>query len=82
MGELQRLAGLEAGVNWSRTAVIARSWRQLSAVRAMAEAQGIPVEMANESLPSLWRLREMRQFIAAVSLDRTRLLDVGDLLDM
>jgi ATP-dependent DNA helicase RecQ len=82
VGELQRLAALDAGLNWSRTAVIARNWRQLSAVRAAAEAQGLPVEMANESLPSLWRLREMRQFIAALSADRTRLLDVGDLLDV
>ncbi len=80
VGELQRLAALDAGWNWSRTAIIARSWRQLSAVRAYAEAQGVPVEMANENLPSLWRLREMQQFIAALSVDRTHLLDVNDLL--
>ncbi len=80
--ELQRLAVLEPGWNWSRTAIIARNWRQLAPVRAYAEAQGIPVEMANESLPSLWRLREMRQFIEGISHDRTCLLDVTDLLEV
>jgi ATP-dependent DNA helicase RecQ len=38
--------------------------------------------MANESLPSLWRLREMRQFIEGISRDWTRLLDVTDLLEV
>ncbi|TCS59610.1 ATP-dependent DNA helicase RecQ [Primorskyibacter sedentarius] len=80
--ELQRLATLEPGWNWSRTAIIARNWRQLVPVRAYAEAQRIPVEMANERLPSLWRLREMRQFIEGISRERTRLLDVADLLEV
>ncbi|CAM9960029.1 unnamed protein product, partial [Chrysoparadoxa australica] len=80
--ELQRLEALAPGWNWSRTAIIARNWRQLATVRAYAEAQGIPVEMANESLPSVWRLREMRQFIEGISRDRTRLLDVTDLLEV
>ncbi|SHJ77681.1 ATP-dependent DNA helicase RecQ [Palleronia salina] len=82
VSELQRLAELQPGWNWSRTAIIARNWRQLAPVRAFAEAQGIPVEMANESLPSLWRLREMRQFIDRISHDRTRVLGVTDLLDV
>ncbi len=82
VGELQRLSALDAGWNWARTAIIARNWRQLAAVRSYAEAQGIPVEMANESLPSLWRMREMQTFIANISADRTRLLDVSDLLDI
>ena len=80
--ELQRLAALEPGWNWSRTAIIARNWKQLAPVRAYAEAQGIPVEMANESLPSLWRLREMRDFIDRIGRDRTRLLDVTDVLEV
>jgi ATP-dependent DNA helicase RecQ len=80
--ELQRLAALEEGWNWSRTAIIARNWRQLIPVRAYAEAQGIPVEMANESTPSFWRMREMRLFIEAICRDRTRLLNVTDLLEI
>ena len=82
IGELQRLAALEEGWNWSRTAIIARNWRQLAPVRAYAEAQDIPVEMANESLPSLWRMREMRLFIEGIRHDRTRLLNVTDLLEI
>ncbi|WP_323767598.1 RecQ family ATP-dependent DNA helicase [Marinovum sp.] len=80
--ELQRLAALEPGWNWSHTAIIARNWRQLAPVRAFAEAQGIPVEMANESLPSLWRLREMRHFISSLNQNRTRLLTVPELLEV
>lgn len=82
VSELQRLASLEAGWNWSRTVIIARNWRQLAPARAYAEALGLPVDMANESLPSLWRLREMRQFIEGISRDRTRLLNVADLLEV
>lgn len=82
VSELQRLQAREPGWNWSRTAIIARNWRQLAPVRSFAEAQGIPVEMANESLPSLWRLREMRQFIDRMSRDRTHVLGVTDLLDV
>lgn len=64
--ELARLSRLDPEWNWSRAAIIARDWRRLAPARAYAEAQGIPVEMANESLPSIWRLREMQLFIDAV----------------
>lgn len=80
--ELQRLAALDAGWNWSRTAIIARNWRLLAPVRAYAEAQGIPVEMANEERLSLWRMREMRHFIEAIVKDPTKLLNVPDLLNI
>ena len=80
--ELQRLASLEAGWNWNRTAIVARNWRQLAPVRAYAEAQGLPIEMANEEPPSFWRLREMHLFIEGISRNRTRLLSVKDLLDI
>ena len=36
--------------------------------------------MANETLPSLWRLREMQGFIRALLADRTRLLTIPDLV--
>jgi ATP-dependent DNA helicase RecQ len=38
--------------------------------------------MANEDLPSIWRLREMQQFIDALRSDGTRLLGVHDLVDV
>ncbi|WP_246724231.1 hypothetical protein, partial [Rhizobium leguminosarum] len=67
--ELVRLSRLDPEWSWSRAAVIARDWRRLAPVRAYAETLGIPVEMANESLPSIWRLREMQQFIDVLRRD-------------
>lgn len=80
--ELVRLSRLDSEWSWSRAAIIAREWRRLAPVRAYAEALGIPVEMANESLPSIWRLREMQQFIDTLRRDGTRLLGVRDLVDV
>ncbi|MGO7800671.1 hypothetical protein ACC710_37740, partial [Rhizobium ruizarguesonis] len=42
----------------------------------------ISVKMANESLPSIWRLREMQQLIDVLRRDTTRLLGVRDLVGM
>ena len=80
--ELVRLSRLDPEWSWSRAAIIARDWRRLAPVRAYAETLGIPVEMANESLPSIWRLREMQQFIDDLRRDTTRLLAVRDLVDV
>jgi ATP-dependent DNA helicase RecQ len=82
LDELVRLSRLDPEWSWSRAAVIAREWRRLAPVRAYAETLGIPVEMANETLPSIWRLREMQQFIDALRRDNTRLLAVHDLVDL
>ena len=80
--ELVRLSRLDPEWSWSRAAIIARDWRRLAPVRAYAETLGIPVEMANESLPSIWRLREMQQFIDALRRDSARLLGIRDLVDV
>ncbi|MER9375429.1 RecQ family ATP-dependent DNA helicase [Mesorhizobium sp. M0491] len=80
--ELVRLSRLDPEWSWSRAAIIARDWRRLASVRAYAETLGIPVEMANESLPGIWRLREMQQFIDTLRRENTRLLAVRDLMDM
>lgn len=79
--ELVRLSHLVPDWSWSRAAIIGRDWRRLIPVRAYAEILGIPVEMANESLPSIWRLREMQQFIDVLRRDPIRLLTIRDLLD-
>lgn len=63
LDELVRLSRLAPDWSWRRCAVIARDWRRLEPVRAYAEALGIPIDMANETLPSPWRLREMQSFI-------------------
>ena len=80
--ELVRLSGLDPAWSWRRTAIIAREWRRLEPLRAIAESLGLPVDVANETLPGLWRLREMQMFIAELKRDRTRLLSIGDLKEM
>jgi len=80
LDELVRLSRLDPDWSWRRCAVIARDWRRLEPVRAYAEALGIPIDMANETLPSLWRLREMQGFVRALLADRTRLLTIPDLV--
>jgi ATP-dependent DNA helicase RecQ len=80
LDELLRLSQLDPDWSWRRCAVIARDWRRLEPVRAYAEAQGIPIDMANETMPSLWRLREMQGFIRALLADRTQLLTIPDLV--
>jgi ATP-dependent DNA helicase RecQ len=82
LDELVRLSRLDPDWSWRRCAVIARDWRRLEPVRAYAEALGIPIDMANETLPSLWRLREMQAFIRVLLADRTRLLTIPDLVDV
>lgn len=80
LDDLIRLSQLDPDWSWRRCAIIARDWRRLEPVRAYAEALNVPVDLANETLPSLWRLREMRAFIRALSADRTRMLAIPDLV--
>ena len=63
MAELLRLSELAQKWDWSRCAVIARKWEHLVPVRAFCEAHNVPVQMANEDIPSFWRLRETRAFV-------------------
>ncbi|WP_232816501.1 RecQ family ATP-dependent DNA helicase [Paracoccus zhejiangensis] len=79
--ELLRLSRLDPDWSWSRAAIISREWKRLGPVRAYAEACGIPVEMANESLPNIWRLREMQIFVAAIRQDPAARLGIGDLVE-
>ena len=77
-----RLSQLDPDWSWWRCAIIAGNWRRLEPLRAYAEAKGIAVNLGNESLPSLWRLREMQAFIRALLADRSRLLTISDLVAM
>lgn len=78
--ELSRLSRFDPDWSWASAAIIARDWRRLAPVRAYAEAQGIPVEMANETLPSIWRLREMQLFIDAVRAAPTGMMTIADMV--
>jgi ATP-dependent DNA helicase RecQ len=63
MTELQRLSRLEPNWSWTRAAVIAREWKYLEPVRAYCELNSIAAQMADEELPSFWRLRETQALI-------------------
>jgi ATP-dependent DNA helicase RecQ len=80
--ELLRLAHIIPDWAWSRAAIIARTWRQLEPIRSYAEAKGIPVELANETLPSIWRLREMQTWVGLLRSEPTRMLNAADLLNL
>lgn len=79
--ELQRLSRLDPDWSWTGTAIISRDWRSLEPVRAYAENQGIPVTMANESLPSLWRLRETQNLIAGLKASGKLVFTIQDLVE-
>jgi ATP-dependent DNA helicase RecQ len=59
--EIQRLRSL--GLDLTQTAVIARQWKYLDPLRAACESLGIPVNMADEEEPPLWRLRETQALL-------------------
>ena len=78
--ELYRLSQVVPGWSWAKTAIIARKWRFLEPVRSYAEAKGIPVRLASDSAPTLWRLREMQDFVGRVREHRTELLSLEELV--
>lgn len=78
--ELVRLSRLDPQFDWARCAIISRDWRRLDAVRAYAEQLGLPVEMANEKLPSVWRLREMQRLVAGLRRTPSAMLSIQDIL--
>ena len=82
VNELVRLSHLDPDFSWSRTAIISRDWRRLAPVRSYAEKLGLKVEMANEKLPSVWRLREMQNLIAGLWQRPTAMLTIQDILDV
>lgn len=59
--ELKRMMTL--GLDPRTTAVIARQWKFLDPLRAALEAAGVPVVMADEQAPPLWRLREAQALL-------------------
>ncbi|MDP2520120.1 RecQ family ATP-dependent DNA helicase [Shimia thalassica] len=78
--ELIRISRLDPNWNWARAAVISRDWKGLGAVRSYAEKKGLKVEMANENLPNIWRLRETQNLISELRLKHGELLGVEDIL--
>ena len=81
MTELQRLASLVPDWDWARTAVIAREWKYLEPVRSYCELNGIPVQMADESTPNFWRLRETQAMIGWLNNRSNKLVATADLME-
>ncbi len=79
MVELQRLASLDTGWDWSRCAVIAREWNYLHPLRSFCEIEGIPVDMANEEIPSVWHLRETQALLGWLRRRDPALVGITDL---
>ncbi|MEE4193511.1 MAG: RecQ family ATP-dependent DNA helicase [Halieaceae bacterium] len=75
MNELLRMARLDAEWDWSKVAVISREWSYLEPVRSYCELNGLPVQMADEDSPPLWRLRETRQLIDWIESQNSEVLD-------
>ncbi len=82
LDELIRLSRLDPDWTWSRAAIISRDWRKLIPVRDFAENLGIPVEMANENMPSLWRMREMQTFVKALRETPSELYSINKLTEV
>ena len=82
LNELVRLSRMIPGWTWSKAAVISRKWSRLAPVRDFAEALNVPVEVANERLPGLWRMREMQAFIDAFREYRSGVVSVSGLTDI
>ena len=75
MAELRRLCDLDPHWDWSRCAVMARRWEHLVPVRALCEAIGIPVQMANEDIRYFWRLRQTRALVEWLREREPRIVD-------
>lgn len=66
--ELKRLRQLDIRLQWPNCAVLAREWRLLSPIRAVFEAQGIPVSIVlpADRRPPPFRIRENARLLDAL----------------
>lgn len=66
--ELERLRQLDAGLDWSQCAVLAREWRLLNPIRSELERQGLPFSLMlpREANPSPFRIRENADLLQAL----------------
>ena len=79
MHELRRLQSLAEDWNWSKCAVLAKEWKYLEPVRSICELESIPVQMANEDVPSIWHLRETQSLLNWLRNRDSRLIRNADL---
>ena len=79
MKELERMAELDADWEWANVAVISREWKFLEPVRSYCEINGIPVQMADEQTPPMWRLRETRRLMEWIEGRDSNLIDIASI---
>ena len=79
MLELQRLAGLAEDWDWSKCAVIVREWKYLDPIRGYCEHESIPVQLGNEELPNVWRLRETQACMNWLRQDNRKVVKISEL---
>lgn len=73
--ELSRLSTLDSQWHWKHCAVIGRNWRELIPVRAHCEALKIPVQMANEQIPNVWRIRQTVELVNWLQKVENKVID-------
>ena len=58
--ELQRLKQLDNSFDWNQCAILSKEWKFLNPVRAILEAEGIPISLAlpKDKQPPPYRIRE------------------------
>ena len=78
MLELQRLSERTEDWDWSNCAVIAREWKYLDPVRGFCEHHGIPVQLGNEEIPNVWRLRETRASVEWLKQDNRKVVKISE----
>ncbi len=79
--ELRRLRQLDGGVPWSDCAVLAKEWGLLSPVRAICEAQNIPISVPLQAdrQPPPFRIRENATFIEVLQSQSDQLRRASEL---
>lgn len=82
--ELLRLKQRNPTLSWSDCAVLAKEWDELAPMRALCEQRGIPIICAidGKKSPPLYRIREVRQFFAALKTRHDELLSATNLLSI
>ncbi|WP_051310034.1 RecQ family ATP-dependent DNA helicase [Desulfogranum japonicum] len=80
--ELQRLQGLSDRFSLSETAILAREWQELDAIRGCLEGENIPVNLnwSRSSFPGLSHIREYRVFLNYLKQQRGEYLSAAHLL--
>lgn len=81
--ELLRLKQLDNSLDWSQCAVLSTEWRALNLIRAMLEAELVPLSLAlpKEKQPSPFRIRENLALLNAIKESPQNICQASDWLE-